>query len=147
VEASRLTAVDPGSQPTYFNAYLAQPGQTVEEVFFPGVHSDIGGGYDDDPSLSKITLAWLAARAQEHGLLIADPSVLDAPADAWSGTLHNSFGALYDFRSRFFRPIDFNAKVSVAARKRLDAAAGVCKPGAYNPRNVDKDNKGYNWIG
>jgi len=134
-------------QPTYFNAYLAQPGQTVEEVFFPGVHSDIGGGYDDDPSLSKITLAWLAARAQEHGLLIADQSVLDAPADAWSGTLHDSFGALYDFRSRFFRPIDFNAKVSVAAQKRLGAAAGVCKPGAYNPRNVDKDNKGYNWIG
>ena len=134
-------------QPTYFNAYLAQPGQTVEEVFFPGVHSDVGGGYADDPSLSKITLAWLANRAKEHGLLIADESVLAAPADAWFGTLHDSFSALYDFRSRFFRPIDFNAKVSDAARKRLGAAAGVCKPGAYDPRNIDKNNTGYNWIG
>src|ERR1051326_1969005 len=178
-------------QPTYFTPYPAQRGQTVEEVFFPGVHSDIGGGYDDDASLSKITLAWLprraqghglplphhaalhapgahsargggyaadgslskitlawlARRAQEHGLLIADQSVLDAPADACFGMLHDSFSAIYDFRSRFFRPIDFNAKVSVAAKQRLDAAAGVCKPGAYNPRNIDKNNAGYNWIG
>jgi len=132
-------------QPTYFNAYLAQPGQTVEEVFFPGVHSDVGGGYDDDPSLSKITLAWIANRAKDHGLLIADESVLGAPADACFGTLHDSFSALYDFRSRFFRPIDFNAKVSVAAQKRLAAAAGVPKPGVYDPRNVDKNNP-YNWV-
>ncbi|HEV2720196.1 MAG TPA: DUF2235 domain-containing protein [Thermoanaerobaculia bacterium] len=133
-------------QPTYFNAYLAQPGQTVEEVFFPGVHSDVGGGYDDDASLSKVPLAWLATHAQEHGLLIADRSVLDVPAGAWAGMLHDSFSAIYDFRSRFFRPIDFNAKVSVAAKQRLDAAAGVCKPGPYNPPNFDKANTGYNWI-
>jgi len=132
-------------QPTYFNAYLAQPGQTVEEVFFPGVHSDVGGGYADDPSLSKITLAWIANRAKDHGLMIADESVLGAPADACFGTLHDSFSALYDFRSRFFRPIDFNAKVSVAAQKRLAAAAGVPKPGVYDPRNVDKNNP-YNWV-
>ena len=82
-----------------------------------------------------------------HGLLIADTSVLDVPDNAWSGTLHDSFSAIYDFRSRFFRPIDFNAKVSVAAQQRLNAAAGICKPGEYNPRNIDKANKGYNWIG
>jgi uncharacterized protein (DUF2235 family) len=133
-------------QPTYFNAYLAQPGQTVEEVFFPGVHSDVGGGYSDDPSLSKITMAWIANRAKEHGLLIADESVLVAPDDACYGTLHDSFSALYDFRSRFFRPVDFNAKVSVAAQKRLNPGTNACRPGAYNPRNIDKDNTGYNWI-
>jgi uncharacterized protein (DUF2235 family) len=133
-------------QPTYFQPYDVQPGQTIDEVFFPGVHSDVGGGYSDDPSLSKITLAWIANRAKEHGLLIADESVLAAPADACFGMLHDSFSAIYDFRSRFFRPIDFNARVNVAAQKRLGAAAGVCKPGAYSPRNVDKNNP-YNWVG
>jgi uncharacterized protein (DUF2235 family) len=133
-------------QPTYFQPANVQPGQTVEEVYFPGVHSDIGGGYDDDPSLSKITLAWMANRAKEHGLLIADESVLKFNEDDCYGTLHDSFGALYDLRSRFFRVVDFNAKVNVAAQKRLAAAAGVCKPGAYGPRNIDKNNP-YNWVG
>jgi uncharacterized protein (DUF2235 family) len=132
-------------QPTYFNAYLAQPGQTVEEVFFPGVHSDIGGGYADDPSLSRITLAWIANRAKDHGLLIADESVLKYNDDDCYGTLHNSFTALYDLRSRFFRPIDFNARLHKAAQQRLAAAKGVCKPDAYDPRNVDRNNK-YNWV-
>jgi hypothetical protein len=133
-------------QPTYFQPTPTQPGQTIEEVYFPGVHSDVGGGYDDDPSLSKITLAWIAQAAQDHGLLIADQSILTVPADACFGTLHDSFSAIYDFRSRFFRVIDFNAKVHVAAQKRLGDTTNACKPGVYNPRNVDKNNP-YNWTG
>lgn len=133
-------------KPTYFQPTTTQPGQTIEEVYFPGVHSDVGGGYDDDGSLGKITLAWMARRAQEQGLLIADQSILDVPADACYGKLHDSFSAVYDVRSRFFRVIDYNAKVSVAAQKRLQDAAGLCKPGAYAPRNVDKNNP-YDWVG
>jgi uncharacterized protein (DUF2235 family) len=133
-------------QPTYFDPALLQPGQTLEQVFFPGVHSDIGGGYTDDSSLSKITLAWIANRAKEHGLLIADESVLAFDPQDCFGTLHDSYSALYDFRSRFFRPIDFNARVHNAAKLRLDDAANACKPGAYKPRNLDKDNTGYDWV-
>jgi uncharacterized protein (DUF2235 family) len=134
-------------QPTYFNPALVQPGQTLEQVFFPGVHSDIGGGYADDPSLSKITLAWIANRAKEHGLLIADESVLQFDPACCFGTLHNSYGALYDFRSRFWRPIDFNARIHTAAKQRLDDANNACKPGAYAPRNIDRNNTGYEWVG
>lgn len=41
--------------------------QVVEQVWFSGVHSDVGGGYPDS-SLADVALRWLAGRAAEHGL-------------------------------------------------------------------------------
>lgn len=41
--------------------------QRVEQVWFPGVHSNIGSGYTDT-ALSSIALNWLMHRAREHGI-------------------------------------------------------------------------------
>jgi Uncharacterized alpha/beta hydrolase domain (DUF2235) len=43
--------------------------QTVCQVWFAGVHSDVGGGYPD-PSLSEIPLLWIADRARACGLVL-----------------------------------------------------------------------------
>jgi uncharacterized protein (DUF2235 family) len=40
---------------------------SLEQVWFAGVHCDIGGGYSD-PSLSELPLLWIAAKARECGL-------------------------------------------------------------------------------
>ncbi|MBQ9430682.1 MAG: DUF2235 domain-containing protein [Kiritimatiellae bacterium] len=40
----------------------------VEQTWFSGVHSDIGGGYLDDQRLSDITLEWMKLRAYRCGL-------------------------------------------------------------------------------
>ena len=40
-----------------------------EEKWFPGVHSDVGGGYPET-GLSDIALEWMAFRANQHGLNI-----------------------------------------------------------------------------
>ena len=133
-------------QPTYFNPALVQPGQTLEQVFFPGVHSDVGGGYADDHRLGDITLAWLAQHAVDHGLLLADASILTCPDDDCYGTLHNSFGAVYQFRSKFFRPIDFTGRIHISAKKRLDDTAHSCKPGASTQVNVDKNCTTHDWV-
>ncbi len=37
-------------------------GQVIEQVWFPGAHSDIGGGYDDDWRLADFTLDWMLDR-------------------------------------------------------------------------------------
>ena len=37
-------------------------GQVIEQVWFPGVHSDIGGGYEDDWRLADLTLDWMLDR-------------------------------------------------------------------------------------
>jgi hypothetical protein len=36
-------------------------GQIIEQIWFPGVHSDIGGGYEDD-TLANLSLAWMLER-------------------------------------------------------------------------------------
>lgn len=47
--------------------------QDVKQVWFAGVHSDIGGGYPEDESaLAKIPLGWMVGEAREHGLQFRD---------------------------------------------------------------------------
>ena len=51
------------------------PGQTLEQVWFPGVHCDVGGGYPET-GLSEIALGWMMERAKDLGVQFAN--------DAWS---------------------------------------------------------------
>ena len=54
----------------------APEGVTIEQVWFTGAHSDVGGGYKDR-TLADIPLLWMAERAEASGLAI-DYSVLPA---------------------------------------------------------------------
>jgi uncharacterized protein (DUF2235 family) len=45
----------------------ASSAQILEQVWFPGVHSDVGGGYEDS-SLSDLALAWMQGKAKAAGL-------------------------------------------------------------------------------
>jgi uncharacterized protein (DUF2235 family) len=50
-------------------AHTPPTGQDVLEVWFPGVHCDIGGGYPEPKAgLSKITLKWMVKQAEGAGL-------------------------------------------------------------------------------
>jgi uncharacterized protein (DUF2235 family) len=85
--------------PTLWTSVPA-PGQTLEQVWFCGVHTDIGGGEPDDlpgtTALSDITLSWMMSKASALGLKI-DPAAqamyplpmdpqysLDTLHDSWS---------------------------------------------------------------
>lgn len=55
------------------NLFATPPGRDVKQVWFPGVHCDVGGGYPEAESgLSKISLEWMMEEASAAGLLI-DP--------------------------------------------------------------------------
>jgi len=48
----------------------------LEQVWFPGVHCDIGGGYKEcESGLSKIALKWMLEEAYEAGLKVQDEIV------------------------------------------------------------------------
>ena len=52
------------------------PGQDIRQVWFSGVHSDIGGSYEEEESgLSKITLEWMIAEAAAAGLRLQPEKV------------------------------------------------------------------------
>lgn len=53
------------------------PNQDVQEVWFAGVHSDVGGSYPESESqLSKLALKWIVCEAENAGLII-DPNRKD----------------------------------------------------------------------
>ena len=48
----------------------------MKQVWFPGVHCDVGGGYPEcEGGLSKIALKWMIDEAREAGLLVSEKSV------------------------------------------------------------------------
>jgi uncharacterized protein (DUF2235 family) len=48
----------------------------LKQVWFPGVHCDVGGGYPEPESgLSKIALLWMIEEAKSAGLLVDDEKV------------------------------------------------------------------------
>lgn len=117
------------------------PGQTIEQVWFSGCHSDVGGGtplgtgVDAGTRLCDITLGWMAAKAQAQGLTI-DPSVaaqfailpskyaLDAINESWSP----KEGPPY------IRPIPANASIANSVAVRLQYGQ------TYAPRNLTLNN-------
>jgi|SoimicMinimDraft_17_1059745.scaffolds.fasta_scaffold01961_2 uncharacterized protein (DUF2235 family) len=78
----------------------AFPHQTLKQVWFAGVHSDVGGSYTESESgLSKIALEWMMAEALSCGLKVDQTkakAILGDPQGAkWAtpnskGTIHNS---------------------------------------------------------
>lgn len=67
----------------------------ILESWFPGVHSDIGGGYSDD-SLSSGTLLWMMEQAQKKELVFRE-GALDSVKECYDplGEIHNSFKGLF----------------------------------------------------
>lgn len=54
-----------------FKNVSTHPEQDIKQVWFAGVHSDIGGGYPESESgLSKFPLRWMIDEAVNHGLII-----------------------------------------------------------------------------
>jgi hypothetical protein len=86
-------------------AWSANPqpktGQVLEQAWFPGVHSNVGGGYERH-GLSDTTFLWMLSRIQRYGLLALDTTHL---AGALDGSEPYPDGALEDSRTPFWRLI------------------------------------------
>lgn len=51
------------------NLIALDPTRDMQEVWFPGVHCDVGGGYlEEDSGLSKISLQWMLQEAASAGM-------------------------------------------------------------------------------
>lgn len=69
--------------------WQAKPETYSEQVWFSGVHSDVGGGYQDDSGLADICLTWMLSKAQACGLDINYDNIIYHPNPM--ATLHNSY--------------------------------------------------------
>jgi uncharacterized protein (DUF2235 family) len=120
-------------EPTLWQQQEDVPGQTLQQLWFAGVHCDVGGGYSD-PALSEIALLWMVGRARDAGLAFDPSHYLPASGSADDqlrhlgvqvapdalGTLHNSRTGFYLLLPRHRRSLtaDRSALASSAVRRR-----------------------------
>lgn len=95
-------------------AYKPKDGQKIEQVWFCGVHSDVGGGYPlEESRLSDIPLEWMRDKAAAAGLRI-DPDV-----DATYPPRPDPTAALHDSKTGLYRMTPGNDRViGLAAKTR-----------------------------
>jgi uncharacterized protein (DUF2235 family) len=87
-------------RPTLWNQqpHAKQLGQVLQQTWFTGVHSDVGGGYSwEERGLANTTLRWMVNRVRQHlKLSVATvPFELQENNEAADVVLHNSMSWYY----------------------------------------------------
>jgi uncharacterized protein (DUF2235 family) len=103
----------------------------VQQVWFPGVHCDVGGSYAEN-QLSNITLRWMIDNAKAQGLLFDDAAVGSClgpkPFDP-GGPAHDEW-KIIPWGLPKHRTIPANAVLSNTVKMRMD------RNPAYLPENL-----------
>jgi uncharacterized protein (DUF2235 family) len=94
--------------------------QTMEQVWFIGVHSNVGGGYTTT-GLSDIALEWMADKAESAGLaldgLSYNTDYLQEPADSRTG--------FYKLVPPYYRKIDRFCRLTSSADHPVETSHAV----------------------
>lgn len=104
----------------------------VEQVWFPGVHCDVGGSYQDC-RLSDITLSWMMHKAKENGLFFCaadEEHYLTIPSENAYGDAHDEW-KIVPWGIPEHRQVPAIAAMSNTVQMRLD------KDAEYRPENLD----------
>lgn len=130
--ACHAVAIDEGRRPFAPTLWANRPapGQRVEQLWFPGVHSDVGGGRPNT-GLSDRALLWIWARAHAAGLALEPDAVRAGLAPDELGPQGDSISLLYRLWGRHDRPVGerradglplvVGEKVHFSAVRRLEA--------------------------
>ena len=106
----------------------------VTQTWFCGVHSDVGGGYNET-GLSDIALEWMIAHAYSHGLRVKSSAMKKLKKDP-VGIMHESCQGIWKPFGARVRSIAKTASVHGSVKKRVQKLA------AYKPVNLP-DNPNY----
>jgi uncharacterized protein (DUF2235 family) len=105
---------------------------TVEQVWFIGSHSDVGGGYRDS-GLSDLTLEWMKSKAAACGLRFQQPTG-SALSPNPKGTIHDSRWGVHRLLGRALR-----REILPGARQFVHASAlrRLADDVDYRPPNLE----------
>jgi uncharacterized protein (DUF2235 family) len=145
--AYQALAIDEKRRPFLPSLWYRKPGDVgvLEQRWFAGVHSDVGGGYEDC-SLADIALLWMAGKARESGLALKPDHLVEsstpdrelrllgeAVCPDVNARLGTSYKGLYKLLGPYERPFvdpqhpNDGVEVAPSARARRD----------YQPANLE----------
>lgn len=84
---------------------------SMQQVWFSGSHSNIGGSYKPDKNgtlTSDIPLAWMVQEAEAIGLSIEGHLIDDIVSSDKPASLHNSRRTFYRLKDKYYRDIQHN---------------------------------------
>ena len=152
LNAYHALAIDERRRPFRPTLWMQQddaPNQTLEQVWFAGVHSDVGGGYRD-VGLSEIALLWMAEKARGCGLAFKPDHLVLTKMDPdpaarrvgiqvapnYADAVHNSRKGIYLLQPAYDRRLAGDNGVAVdggalasSAKTRYDADERYRPPG------------------
>jgi hypothetical protein len=106
----------------------------LKQVWFAGVHSDIGGSYPPDKQTgirsSDAPLAWMLDEATLAGLKI-EPHIRKSLTNGAKGKLHKSRNHVYRLKSPLHRPLIIDGKptrIHPSVKTRYMADSSYCPP-------------------
>lgn len=121
--------------------HLIPTRQDLQQVWFAGVHSDVGGTYPEGAPLSDIPLKWVVDEARAHGLAVRTSrynALCTLERSLATGDLHTNAAAWRLLGRRRRRPPeDAHVHGSVADRLAADPSYGANLPATYEV--VDRD--------
>lgn len=133
--AYHALAIDEHRKPFAPNLWRKPPGWAgvLEQVWFAGVHSNIGGGYTPD-GLANIALHWMVERANRNGLA-TDSKYLDFFEPHFDAFLADSMTTAYKALGSIDRPVGAaehgEESIHPAAIQRMQA-----KVEGYDPASI-----------
>lgn len=133
LNAYHALAIDEKRKPFRPTIWKTKKGRkNSAQVWFAGVHSDVGGGYQD-AGLSDKALLWMVEKAEACGLALNRAYLGRTLAEDSPETLHNSMTTLYKRLGTHLRPIgvtnrDESVHDSAVERYRSRAS--------YRPENL-----------
>lgn len=101
-------------------------GPLIEQVWFAGVHSDVGGWYDED-GLSNIALQWMLKKAKSCGLDVNDALVATMPGNH-DDKIHESYEGFWRIRGSRARKIPEGALIHQSVIDRMGNRVNKYKP-------------------
>ena len=121
--AFHAVAIDerrPDFSPCLWDETSPADGQVLEQVWFAGVHSDVGGWYDER-GLSNIALQWMLGKAQACGMHVDDEAVrLPRHRGDPLGPMHESCTGFWRFRGSRRRRIPEGARIHRSVITRME---------------------------
>ena len=111
--------------------------QTLEQTWFAGAHSNVGGGYEDS-GLADIAFGWMARKAIEAGLDLDEVYIASVQAHGTKRQLRNS----RTLKWCLLRPLQRalcttpDERIHASVLTRMDSGENEIEPHPYNPRNV-----------
>jgi uncharacterized protein (DUF2235 family) len=121
-ERRRMFRLNPWNDPQIFvSNRFSQPRvsvpQDVKQVWFAGVHSDVGGGYPEKESgLSKFPLLWMIQEATAKGLAVHTATIdqlakgVPRPGSRFTYVAPNAGGDLHDSMTAGWRVLEWLPK-------------------------------------